>query len=86
MPQIRARDLRTYVKDMGYERGMMVGLERLLDEHAETRQHLRELTELVARCVDEVEKLVHVGDTMRLKIEQMRRDHQQGNEHGERKG
>jgi hypothetical protein len=47
---------------------------------------MRELTELVARCVDEVEKLIHVGDSLRLKVEQIKRDHQQGNEHGERQG
>lgn len=86
MPLIRARDVRFNIKEMGFENGVVVSLERMLDEFAETRQHMRELTELVAQCVDEVEKLIHVGVSLRLKVEQIKRDHEQGNEHGEREG
>jgi 2-hydroxy-3-keto-5-methylthiopentenyl-1-phosphate phosphatase len=85
MPQIkgpvRARDLRANVKDYGFEQGVLTTLEHMLDEHVSLRQHMRELTDLVSRCVDEVEKMVHIGDSMQTAIEQIKRE-RQGEDHG----
>jgi hypothetical protein len=83
MPLIRARDLRTNIKEMGFERGVVTTLERMLDEMAEMRQHVRQTIELVDRCIVEVEKLATIGGQMHDVIEQMRRDHTHGDEHGE---
>ena len=86
MAIVRARDLRANIAELGFEKGVVHTLELFLEEFAGHRQHMRELTELVAQCVDEVEKLIHVGVSLRLKVEQIKRDHEQGNEHGEREG
>jgi len=74
MPTVRARDLRVNIKEMGFENGVVHTLELLLDEYAETRQHLQQAVEMLARCVDTIEKLTHAGNGMRRLIEQMERD------------
>lgn len=82
MPLIRARDLRRNIKEFGFEQGTTTTLEALLEEHAQNRQHMREMTELLATCVAQVEKMIHVGESMERKITQITRDRQQGEEHG----
>jgi hypothetical protein len=77
MPLINARDVRTYIQELGFEKGVVQSLERLLDELVEWRQNMRQLTDLTSRCIDEVEKLIAVGDSMKRTIEQIRRDRQQ---------
>lgn len=83
MPLIRSRDLRVNIKDHGFERGVVMTLEAALDEMAELRQHMRELVPMVARVVDELDKLMHIGDAMQKSIQQMRREQRQGDEHGD---
>lgn len=86
MPQIkgpvRARDLRANISQLGFEKGVIETLEHLLDEHVSLRQHMRELTELTAKCIDEVEKMVHIGGAIETKIEQIKRE-RQGEDNGE---
>ena len=83
MPLIRARDLRANIKDHGFEQGVVMTLERALDEMAEIRQHTRELTDMVARCVDTIGVLTQAGDGLKRMIEEMQRVHQQGEDDGE---
>jgi uncharacterized protein Yka (UPF0111/DUF47 family) len=78
MPLIRARDVRVNIAELGFEKGVVASLEHLLDEYAETRQHLRELTEMVARCIDEVQKMIYVGDGLRRSITEIKRVQDQG--------
>ena len=78
MPQIRARDLRTYIKDYGYEKGMAMALEAVLEERVQDREHLRELTNLVAQCIDQVEKMIHVGDSMKRDVDRIKRIYPHG--------
>jgi uncharacterized protein Yka (UPF0111/DUF47 family) len=78
MPLIRARDVRDNIAVFGFEKGVVASLEQLLDEYAETRQHMRELTELVSKCVDEVQKMIYVGDGLRRSITEIKRVQDQG--------
>jgi hypothetical protein len=71
---IRARDLRSNIKDYGYEKGVVVTLELLLDEFTETRQHLRDCVQLIDMCIDTVNTLTKINDGMKGKIEQIYRD------------
>jgi|KBSSwiStaDraftv2_1062776.scaffolds.fasta_scaffold417852_4 hypothetical protein len=73
---VRARDLRANIKDYGFEQGVVVTIESFLDEYAETRQHLRDVVDLLDRVINEVQKLTTVGDGMAKAINQMRRDAQ----------
>jgi hypothetical protein len=79
---IRVRDLNANLKEHGYERGLAITLARLLDEYVEHRQHMRELTKMVSTCVDLVARMIHTGDELQKRIEQIRRDREQG-EHDE---
>lgn len=85
MPIIRARDVRTYIAELGFEKGVVQSLERLLDDYAETRQHIRQIAELLAKNIDELEKLVQIGDTMKKSIDEIRRIQRQGDQNGEAK-
>lgn len=81
MLPIRARDLRDNVKVYGFERGMLITLEAILDERVQEREHIRELTDLVARCIDQVERMINVGDAMSHKMQDIERIRQQGDQH-----
>jgi hypothetical protein len=75
---VRARDLRANIAEHGYENGVVMTLEALLDEYAQTRQHLRELTALVDKCIDQTSLMVRVGESTTQAIEQIKRDRDQG--------
>ena len=80
---IRARDLRSNVKEMGFEKGVMHTLELALTQQVEMQQHMRELTDMVARCVDTITTLSQAGEGMIRALEEMKRVHQQGDDDGE---
>lgn len=77
MPLVRARDLRIAIKEMGYEKGVVHTLELLLDEFAGMRLHLRELTDMTSRCVEQIDRFVHIGDGMMRDIEKIKREGKQ---------
>jgi hypothetical protein len=71
---IKARDLRANIKDLGFEQGVVATLELLLDEHSHMKQLIREMATLLDRCIDEVMKMTHVGESMKQGMEQLKRD------------
>ena len=71
---VRARDLRTNIAELGFEKGVVATLELILDEFAGDRQHLREMTELLDHCIDLITKLQVVGDQMTKRMDQIKRD------------
>ena len=77
---VRARDLRSAIKEMGFEPAVVYILELLLDEHTQDRQHLREMTSLLDQCIDEVSKMVGIGTSITQTIDQLKRDRQRGDE------
>lgn len=80
---VRRRDLQANLKQYGMEEGTARTLAALLDEYAEHRQHMRELTELVDKCIDHVDRMVYVGSEMYKRMEQIKRDREQGEQHDE---
>src|SRR5215467_3882593 len=72
-PNVRARDLRSNISEWGFERGVVITLEQLLDEFAGYRQHMRELTDLTAQCVDQIDKFITIGDGLKRDIENIKR-------------
>jgi hypothetical protein len=77
---VRARDLRDNIKSMGFERGVVHTLELLLDEFAGIRQHMRELTDLTSRCIDQIDTFIRVGDGLTKEIETIKREGKQHDE------
>lgn len=71
---IRARDLRSNIQQYGFENGVVITLEQLLDEFAGYRQHFRELTDLTASCIDQIDKFIALGEGMKAQIETIRRE------------
>ena len=80
MPIIRARDLRANISSYGFERGVAMTLELLLDEVAGMRQHMRELTELTDQCIDQIGKFIALGEGMKQQIETIKRVRDQHDE------
>lgn len=83
MPQIRARDLRVIIKDMGFEKGMVHVLELALEQQAEMRLSIRSMADLLDSCINEIEKLVVIGDQVRGVVNQLRRDITKEHDDGE---
>ena len=82
MPRIRARDVQPLIKEHGFEQGVVQILVRALEEQSEIRLHMQEVVKLAAQCVDELEKLIHVGDGLRNQLEELKRTRQQGDDQG----
>lgn len=73
MPIVRARDVRSAVKDMGFEKGIVWILEQALEEFAEYRQHIKQVVELQQQMIDNLERLQHVGVSMQHHIARINR-------------
>lgn len=69
----RARDLRANIREFGTEQGVIMTLERALDELAGIRHALRELTKLVDTCIDLTTKMTKVGGSMTRQIDELKR-------------
>jgi hypothetical protein len=80
MPLIKARDLRDNIRIYGFEQGVVLTLEALLDEYAGHRQHMRELTELASQCIDHIEKFLAVSDSLTKQIDKIKRERDQHDE------
>jgi hypothetical protein len=77
---VKARDLRENIKSYGFEKGVVHTLEQLLDEFAGMRQHLKELTDLTSRCIDNMDRFTTVGDSLVKEIEKIKREGKQHDE------
>ena len=75
---VRARDLRANIQEFGFETGAVMTLERMLDEHTQDRQHVRELVRMVDQCIDQIGNLAIVGEHMKRGIEQLKRNQKVG--------
>jgi len=76
---IRARDLRSNIHEMGFEKGVVHTLELALEELSQQRQYIRELTELQNQLADRLGDFLKIGEKMVGKITQLERDQEQGN-------
>jgi hypothetical protein len=77
---VRARDLRTNIKDYGFEKGVVATIEAMLEEQGEMRQHLREAVEMLAMFTDRLSDLHLIANGMQNKMDQMRREQEHGDE------
>jgi hypothetical protein len=82
---VRARDLRANIAEHGFENGVVMTLEALLDEHTQDRQHLREMAALLDQCMDHLNRMMTVGTSITQKLDQMKRERDQGDaiDHGD---
>ena len=70
---VRARDLRANLHELGFERAVLLTLEAVLDERVQEREQMRELVQLVAHCIDQVEKMINVGTGMHKRLDEIKR-------------
>ncbi len=70
---VRARDLRANIKEYGFEQGMVRTFEEFLDEYAGHRQNIRDLAQLLAQCIDNVEMMTKIGEGMKETITELKR-------------
>lgn len=78
---IRARNMRDNIRELGFENGVVVTMEAILDEHAHMRWQLQQLTELVDQCINQVVDMVTIGTDMKGRLETMKRINAQGDRH-----
>lgn len=70
---VRQRDLNSNIREHGFERGVVMTLDRALEEQAGIRQRLRDLTTMVSQCVSAVETMMQVGSVMTRKLDELKR-------------
>ena len=70
---VRARDLRANIKELGFEQGVVVTMELLLEEHQADRQQMREIAELLFKCIEQVGQMVQVGSGMHERLNALQR-------------
>jgi len=76
---VRARDLRSNIREMGFEKGVVHTLELALEELSQLRQYIRELSELQNTMTSHVLRFAEISTGMAKRIDQIRRDQEQGN-------
>lgn len=74
---IRARDVRSAVKELGFERGVIHVLELICEERAGDRQTMREIVEMMGQVVNNIDRMVQVGDAMGVQIQEIKRRDEQ---------
>jgi hypothetical protein len=71
---IRARDLRVSIQELGFEKAIVTTLEELLEQQSADRVNFRQMAEMLDTCINELQKLVYIGTSMRSTIDQLKRD------------
>jgi len=79
-PPLKASNLRENIKAYGFESGVVMTLELLVDEFAGYRKHMQEMAEIQNQCIDSLRELISVGDGMRLRINELDRLERQHDE------
>lgn len=80
-PPVRARDLRSNIQEMGFERGVVHTLELLMDEFTAFRQSMRDMARIQGQCIDRLDDFITIGDGMKKQIDDFIRLNKQGDEH-----
>lgn len=75
---VRARDLRANVKELGFEEGILITIELMLEEYVQDRQTMKQVVEILNDCAGNVLKMMHIGEKMKQELEQLKRDRQGG--------
>ena len=79
---VRARDLRSNILSMGFEKGIVHTLELMLEEHSAMKQTLRDISEVTGLCVSQIEFLLKIGEGMQNRITEIQRTAAQGEDDG----
>jgi hypothetical protein len=72
-PYVRARDLRANIATLGFEKGVVVTLELMLEENSSQRQTMREVVAMLDGMVDQLNKMIGISVKMRDEIESIKR-------------
>ena len=75
---VRARDVRSTIRERGFEQGVVELLERMAEERVKDRQNMQALIQMVDNCIDEITKFVSIGDKLRQEIAELQRLRSQG--------
>lgn len=77
---VRARDVRSNIQSMGFERGMAHTLELLCEEHVAVLQQLVSLAEIQNAMIDRMNEFMTIGERIQEKVDQLRRDQRTGDQ------
>ena len=71
--RVRARDLRANIKELGFEKGVTVTLELLLEDFNSQRNTLNEAIAIISRLVDSFDEVMAVATHFKTQLEEARR-------------
>ena len=83
MPRVaplRARDLRANIKELGFDKGVVMTLELMLDEWVGVREQIREMSELQLTICKVVENMTVVADGIANQMNAIKNKEEQFNE------
>lgn len=74
---LRARDVRSLIKEHGFERGITEAIERVCDENAGHRQALVDMAGQLNAVMELLSKFTVIGENMSKRIQEIDRREQQ---------
>lgn len=74
---LRARDLRSNILSMGFEKGVVHTVELMIEESIGYRQNLVQMAELQSQMLDKLADMVDVSGHMRQRLDEMKRREEQ---------
>jgi len=75
---VRARDLRANITELGFEQGVAVTLEALLDEHTQDRQNMRDMAQMLDQCIDKLSEFIALSEGLQKRMMELKRTNDQG--------
>lgn len=74
---LKARDLRVNIKELGFEKGVVMTLELLLDEWAGMRQGMVDMANVQTQMIDTLTDVTNVGHHIATQMKEMKRKEEQ---------
>ncbi len=76
---VRARDIRRWIKELGFENGVVHTLEQMAEEQISHRQDMASLADIQSTVVESLERLNIIHEGVAKQLDEMRRREEQYN-------
>ena len=71
---IRARDVRTNIASNGFERGVVITLEAMLEEQSAMRQNIVNAVEVIQSIVEQLDRFLEIASSMQRNVDTVKRN------------
>ena len=71
---IRARDVRQNIVANGFERGVVITLEAMLEEQSAMRQNIVNAVEVIQSIVEQLDRFLEIASSMQRNVDTVKRN------------